>query len=646
MPTQPNPEDFPISGERRVRLLPDAVASQVAAGEVIERPASVLKELLENSLDAGADRIEVEFSRGGVWLVRVSDNGSGMGRDDALLSLERHATSKIRTSEDLVRVGTFGFRGEALPSIASVSRFRMATRPAQAASGTEILVDGGKLREVRESGESPGTTIEVKNLFFNLPARRKFLRTELTETGHLLQQFQTVALAHPEVALVLRRDGKVVHQCDASGDLRIRVRDLLGEAFREQLIEAEAVEVNGIRLHGLLGRPGSARADRQQQFVFLNRRPVHEAAIARGLREALAGGGEGRPHVPGILFLEMDPEEFDCNVHPAKREVRFHRPDRIRDAVAEFARRAWQPARMRPMGTSESGDEAGEKTPPNFQAPRSASETRIFPGMERMPHSQPLPSPVREGGASAVGVAQGSSSGPESRSPVWTPAPVVSVESDPASEPSDAAPPSNTEEPSVAPASSPGEGFIFRGTLGKRYWLLENGDGLVLLDLRHAFERILYEDLVRRRGDAGMPAQRLLTPVTTRVSPADYAWVAEHSAMLRKAGFEVEPFGGDVVKIEAVPAGLDEWEPSELLVRVLDEIRSGNRQAAQRFLLDQVAVVLSGLRSSRIDSEKLAADRPEDLIGRLLSCDLPYAAPGGQPTLIQWSWGELEKKFR
>lgn len=623
MPSPPAAQDPPADrpgdpAPPRVRLLPDTVASQVAAGEVIERPASVVKELLENSLDAGADRIEVDFSRGGTWLIRVADNGHGMPRDDALLSLERHATSKIRTADDLRRVGTFGFRGEALPSIASVSRFRLATRERSAESGTEILVEAGKIQQVRESGEPPGTTIEVKNLFFNLPARRKFLRTEATETAHLLQQFHTAALAHPHVAFLLRRDGKILHQCDASGDLAVRVRDLFGGDFLNQLLPAGPYEQSGLRLWGLLGKPGSARADRHQQFIFLNRRPVQEAIIARGLRDALVGGSDARWHPIGVLFLEMDPEEFDCNVHPAKREVRFHRPDRVREVVAEFARRTWSPIRqespsLRPL----------DPTPPTvavFHAPSALPSTSPLPGFapETSPPT-PLPAPPAPPPAQA------------------SPTPLHTPESFPAR---------FAPEP---PAEAPGQSatpFRFRGPLGKRYWLLENADGLVVLDLVHALERILYEDLIRQRGSQGMPSQHLLTPVTTRVSAADYAWISENTATLREAGFEAEPFGGDVIKIEAVPAGLDEWNPAELLVRLLDEIRSTNRQAAQRFLLDQVAVVLSNLRSRKVDSQKLAGDGPLRFVERLMKCDLPYAAPNGQPTLLQWSWAELEKKFR
>jgi DNA mismatch repair protein MutL len=603
------------NSDRRVRLLPDTVASQVAAGEVIERPASVLKELVENSLDAGADRIEVDFSRGGTWLIRVADNGSGMERDDALLSLERHATSKIRTAADLQTVGTFGFRGEALPSIASVSRFRLATRPPTATAATEILVEGGKIITVREAGEPPGTTVEVKNLFFNLPARRKFLRSELTETGHLVQQFQAAALAHPEVAFILRRDGKITHQSDASGDLAVRVRDLLGPDFLDQLIAAPPLEQSGLRISGLLGRPGSARADRQQQYTFLNRRPIHDLVVARGLREALAGGTESRLHPIGLLFLEMDPEEFDCNVHPAKREVRFHRPERIRAALAEFARRAWQPAP--PKIPPPAQPTPSPPRPPIFHLPCTAPQTASLPGISHTTFPPPAPR--------------------EESSPIpQTPIPTANLSPTEQPEPT----------PDSTPAPNPTEAFTFRAPLGQRYWLLENADGLVVLDLRHALERVLYEDLIRQRGSHGMPAQKLLTPVTTRVSPTDYAWISENTNLLRKAGFEAEPFGGDVIKIEAVPAGLDAWNPAELLIRLLDEIRSGNRQAAQRFLLDQVAVALSNLRSSRLDPAELAADDPNKFLRQLLACDLPYAAPGGQPTLIQWSWAELEKKFR
>ena len=322
----------------KIRLLPDEVASQVAAGEVVERPASVVKELVENSIDAGAGRITVEFVRGGSQLIRVVDDGSGMDRQDALLSLERHATSKIRTAGDLATVATMGFRGEAVPSIASVSRFRMVTRPPGDEAGTEIIIAGGKIESVADSGEAPGTAIEVRSLFFNIPARKKFLRGEETEAAHIVHQMQSLALAHPDVAMTLVRDGRKLWQAAATGDPGVRLRDLFGEDFLRRLLPLEPSEENGISVEGFLSKPGEGRPDREQQFMILNGRVVQCPAIFQPLREAYADALPKGRHPLAVLRISMDPLGFDCNVHPAKREIRLHRPDLVRQAVFLAAR--------------------------------------------------------------------------------------------------------------------------------------------------------------------------------------------------------------------------------------------------------------------------------------------------------------------
>src|SRR3954454_24018924 len=341
----------------RIRLLPDILASQVAAGEVVERPASVVKELVENSIDAGARKIEVIIRRGGMSLVRVLDDGCGMDRDDALLALERHATSKIRTAEDLAAIGTLGFRGEALPSIASVSRFRLTTREPDAVAGTEIIVSGGKIETVRDGGEAPGTQIEARSLFYNLPARRKFLRSENTESRNVEHQLHLQATGHPQVAFVFVRDDRVVFQLPATGSLRERIRDLHGNALVEQLLEVEPNGGRGaVEISGLLGQAGLSRQTRTQQLVFVNGRaiesPVINAALREGYHTALMRG----QFPVTFMFLKLDPAAVDVNVHPAKREVRFRDPSAVREAVVaavqrtlESGRQAWQQQFVAPV---------------------------------------------------------------------------------------------------------------------------------------------------------------------------------------------------------------------------------------------------------------------------------------------------------
>lgn len=313
----------------------------------MERPAAVIKELVENAIDAHSTRIEVLTRRGGISLIRVTDNGIGMDRDDALLSLERHATSKIRTGEDLAAIHTLGFRGEALPSIASVSRFRMSTREHDAIVGTEILVNGGKIETVRDGGDAPGTQIEVRSLFYNLPARRKFLRTEATEASHVEHQLHLLAIGHPQISFVHLQDDRVAFQLAPAASLLDRVRDLCGADLAAEMLEIPAVEIRGIQISGYIGRVGVSRSSRQQQLCFLNGRAVENISVSQGLREGYHTALMKGQHPVTFLFIEMDPAAVDVNVHPAKREVRFRAPSDVRDAIAEAVRAALESDRSR-----------------------------------------------------------------------------------------------------------------------------------------------------------------------------------------------------------------------------------------------------------------------------------------------------------
>ena len=319
----------------RIRVLSDTLASQVAAGEVVERPASVVKELVENSIDAGAKEVRVEIKGGGVSLIRVEDDGCGMSRDDALLSLERHATSKLREASDLAAITTLGFRGEAVPSIASVAQFRMVTREPDAVAGTEILVDGGKLRDVRDAGCAPGTTIEAKSLFYNLPARRKFLRAESTESAQVEHQLRLHALAAPWMRLRLRRNDKEI--LDVAGvDQRIdRIRQLVGPELSGELISLPFHKDRGIAVEGFVLPARHARKGRRHQYIFLNGRPVENATISRALTDGYRGAVADGMHPAAWLWIEMEPALVDVNVHPAKREVRLHQPAILKQVIAQ-----------------------------------------------------------------------------------------------------------------------------------------------------------------------------------------------------------------------------------------------------------------------------------------------------------------------
>src|SRR5438874_46434 len=330
----------------RIRLLSETVASQVAAGEVVERPASVVKELIENSIDAGARKIEIVIRRGGISLVRVIDDGCGMDRDDALLSLERHATSKIRSAADLQAVATLGFRGEALPSIASVSRFRLTTREARAIAGTEIIVNGGKIEIVRDGGEAPGTQVEVRSLFYNLPARRKFLRSESTESRNIEHQLHLQAIGHPQIAFSLLRDDRMLLQLPTTARLSDRIRDLYGAELLQRLVEVSDLASSKIRISGFIGQAGLSRQTRSQQLAFVNGRAIESSLITGAIREGYHTALMKGQYPVTFLFLELDPAAVDVNVHPAKREVRFRDPTAIREAIVQSIQQTLERGRM------------------------------------------------------------------------------------------------------------------------------------------------------------------------------------------------------------------------------------------------------------------------------------------------------------
>src|SRR6266403_1931722 len=367
----------------RIRLLPDTVASQVAAGEVVERPASVVKELIENSIDAGARKIEIMIHRGGISLVRVVDDGSGMDRDDALLSLERHATSKIRSAADLQAIGTLGFRGEALPSIASVSRFRLTSREPDAIAGTEVIVNGGKLDIVRDGGEAPGTQVEVRSLFYNLPARRKFLRSENTESRNIEHQIHLQAIGHSQIGFSLLREYRMLCPVPGAATLTDRIRDLYGVELVQRLVEVSGTASPKIRISGFIGKAGLSRQTRAQQLVFVNGRAIESSLITPAIREGYHTALMKGQYPVTFLFLEIDPAAVDVNVHPAKREVRFRDPNGVREAIVRYiqetlqgGRAAWQEKFRAPISSP-------------AVSPRAVPDLRLSPEVAAPEESHP-----------------------------------------------------------------------------------------------------------------------------------------------------------------------------------------------------------------------------------------------------------------
>jgi len=615
----------------KIRILSDALASQVAAGEVVERPAAVIRELVENSLDAGASHVEVHVQRGGAALIKIIDDGMGMDREDAMLCLERHATSKIRTKEDLAAIHTFGFRGEAIPSIASVSRFRLSTKQAESLTGTEIEVHGGRLINVKDCGAATGTVIEVRNLFFNLPARRKFLRTEATEYAHVEQQFRLHAIANPRVAFTLTRDGETVFHLPATTDLLSRIRGLVGEDLADRLLEVERTECRGVTLWGYISGPGFSRSTRQMQLSFLNGRPIESPSITYGLREGYHTALMKGQHPVTFLFLEMDPHGFDVNVHPAKKEVRFHDGNSVREAVATSVGNTLAESRSLPTGHP-TGQQA---TAPSHPEPRATpwqlqNERPYVP-----PPTQtllPIPAPQRP-------VFNPPSALVSHPSP--SPSPAIPERSDPSPPPATASKAPASPPPAEKPAPPD---FRIIGVLHRLYVLMESADGLVLMDQHAAHERVMFEKIRTAMEHDGVPTQRLLIPLTLQLSPKDADLIARNREALHRLGLELEPFGANTFKLETLPTFLKTDDPMEWLDQVIEELR-GMSAGASSLRLGEDMIATTACRHAVKANDTLSMPELEALLASLFDCEMPYCCPHGRPTLIQINHAELERKF-
>lgn len=628
----------------KIRILSDSLASQVAAGEVVERPAAVIRELVENSLDAGAKHVTVEVQRGGTALIRITDDGSGMDREDALLCIERHATSKIRTKEDLAAIRTFGFRGEALPSIASVSRFRLATREREALSGTEIEIMGGKLSAVKDHGGAQGTVIEVRSLFFNVPARRKFLRTEATEYAHIEQQFRMHAIANPRAAFTLIRDGAVAFHLPATEDMLERIRGLVGDELVSRLIKLPEVEHLGVSVSGYIGGPGLSRSNRQQQITFLNGRPIESPAINYGLKEGFHNALMKGQYPVTFLFLEMDAHAFDINVHPAKKEVRFHDGFSVREAVSRAVKRALETGSKLPTGhvsasqrlpvTMPASTQTELVMPTSVPMARSAMPERREPVV--VPERLPMSGPVIAGPARTVGseLPQGGSVPDPVPAPVRESVPAQMPEPQPQSEVE------SHEEPKVTKMPS----FRIIGVLHRLYVLMESTEGLVLMDQHAAHERVNFEKMRKAMEQGGVPSQRLLMPLTLQTSPRDADVLTRNLESLARLGIEAEPFGPNTFKVEALPTFLKTDDPLAWLDQVIEELQSlSSKTSALRLGEDMIATTVC--RHSVKANDRLSIPEIQALLEDLFACEMPYCCPHGRPTLIQMSINELERKF-
>jgi len=667
----------------RIRLLSEQVANQIAAGEVIERPASVVKELVENALDAGAARVTVEIQAGGRSLVRVTDDGTGMSRDDALLCLERHATSKIRLAEDLAAIATMGFRGEALPSIASVSRFTLTTRERDSSSpeGTQIIVNGGKISEVKAAGSATGTSVEVRQLFFNLPARRKFMRTEETEAAHIQHYLTLAALAFPEVAFTFQKDDRLIWQLPAqkSGSatssrlkaLRERLRSLLGDEkllpvnFSAPLEEgavpeesdifetaqAEESKVQSLKseIHvwGFIGAPGVSRATRESQHLFVNRRPIEN----RGLNYALLEGYhtslmKGRYPVC-CLFLEIDPAAVDVNIHPAKREVKFHREFEIRKLAAQAVRETLLAFHAEPEKPKQS---LTTKTQSEAKAETRLAPELFTPSLPTFPQKA-KPSLIVESPKPAIEQPPLSTGFLPRRSEAETGTPTESAilaapkQSEGGRIPQSA--PSAKSADSFPSSSVPLLNVPLRlvGVIGRLYVLLESDRGLVLLDQHAAHERILFEQMLNRiEQNNSAPSQKLLLPETIELPARDANFLREQLVVLTRLGIGLSEFGERTFLLDALPPFVKVTDSRQFVFDLVDELKAAGREV-NLARLGEHTIAKTVCRHAVKANDPLAGPELENLIEDLRHCAMPYTCPHGRPTLIEMNYRELEKKF-
>jgi DNA mismatch repair protein MutL len=615
-----------------IRILSDRVANQIAAGEVIERPAAVVKELVENSLDAGATRIEVEFRHGGRSLIRVEDNGCGMSKDDALLSLERHATSKLIETVDLDRLNTFGFRGEAVPSIASVSHFELQTRPASAPTGTEIVINGGKLIHVRECGIAPGTRITVSHLFNSVPARRKFLKTDATESAHIIQTVRLYALACPQTAFTLVEDGRVLFKSPVCTTLLERVGEIFGRQMTADLLSVDMKD-QGLALSGLMGKPGVNRSTRHELLMFVNRRPVDSRTLNYALIESYATSlAKGRYPV-AVLFLDLDPAQVDVNVHPAKREVRFRSEGAVRGFVIRAVLQRLREFGLPSIDVGREGDSGMASRVGGIDTTGSSGVSTAGPVSVASSQSAPsvMSQPFRS--FSSIPLRPG----------VVTAPPVVNrPPPQPNSGQTAAVPPPGTGFRPAAPGLS---GWRFLSTAHGDYALFEAPAGIVVVDRRGAHERIWFERLQAQFARGDIASQRLLFAIPVELDAIASALLLDNLKFLHQHGMEVGEFGRNFFRIEAVPAWLEPADAEIFLRDVIGLMREGRLDPKKADLAHEELARLAAQRAVRLPSTVNAVEALA-LLNELFACSQPHTSPEGRPTHFELSRGELMRRFQ
>ncbi|MBI5591815.1 MAG: DNA mismatch repair endonuclease MutL [Deltaproteobacteria bacterium] len=602
----------------RIRILPEILSNKIAAGEVVERPASVVKELIENSLDAGSTRIVVEVEKGGRSLIRVSDNGSGMSRDDALLSIERYATSKLYSDSDLFAIDTLGFRGEALPSIASVSKLTLVTREEAAECGTEIVLEGGKLLKVLETGSPIGTQVTVKHLFFNTPVRQKFLKTIPTEMGHISDVISNMALGWPKIHFKLIHNGSILQNWSAAADPASRITDILGKDFGSGLFPVktdfhEKIENDGVSLSGWMSLPRITRATSQGIFVFVNGRMVRSRMVQHALIQAYGGRLMKGQFPLAVLFITVPCDQVDVNVHPSKQEIRFSRQQDIYDAIVAA------------VSAGLSHEEKPSWTPSKPQGPTAISEEPV-----RAEKKYPYIIPASDNRAPAT-VADLKSD--RASASAQTPDPPVPFRP---LRPKDQ--PQLWETPQSVNLNPIGQFF-------DSYIICESGENLILLDQHAAHERILYEKLADKSVERRIPIQRLLIPETLDIGYRQALILEKLIPDLCQYGFEIELFGKDSFVIKSVPMILSGREIKPLVIEMVDRIMETGLTANLEKSLDACLKLMACHGAIRANQSLTLAEMAT-VIKDLEACRIPAHCPHGRPTWIQWPRQEIERLFK
>lgn len=663
-----------------IRVLPDHVANQIAAGEVVERPASVAKELVENAIDAGAARIVIDVEAGGRRLLKVSDDGHGMVRDDAVLAFERHATSKIVRSEDLDKIATLGFRGEALASIASVARVELTTKTEDAAGGTRVTIEGGKMRDVKDAAHPRGTTIAVRDLFFNIPARRKFLRSEATESFHLTNLVTHYALAHPEIAFTLTNNGREILRVAPANDLRERAYQIFGPELLDNLLGVGGGHSTIAKVNGFVSAPRDRRTSRDSQYLFVNGRFVRDRLISRALSEGYRAVLPHGVYPAALLFVEIPLEEVDVNVHPAKTEVRFRRAAAVADAVREAVRGALASAGYVRAELSEQLPVAPSPLPSSVQPEETIntmsvaageatnSSSLLMPGQFTRPEkpiSQPRidfdhdegqsptsnvqrPDTQRDADISSNAFAQDPGTDIQGlineiqRPKTEDQRPASSIAEDVAS----ALPPLNSADKFTKEVAVESLTNDIRplGQLEESFIIAVDKDGLLLIDQHVAHERVLFDKYRTLVSTRAAESQQLLIPETFDLTPAQAAVFEVLAAELETYGFDVMRLSGRTVAIKAVPADLPAGEARAMLAELLETVDAEKKGSARETLRDDVAASLACHAAIKVNMP-LTPEKMRWLIDRLLKTSSPTTCPHGRPVILRLTTRDILKGF-